>query len=174
MHTLTSLIEEVIERLDTKMALPCCPPIIRQTDEAAQPRSTELIHSQGTRLTYQEHVVHFVTWCHDQSALTRLAQLDARAEELASRYLEERLDTAGRTLRVAPVLHAARPGGERRACPSVGAKPSRARVGLPGGIAPFSPPTGSEKSTFWPVVACDAARPWHCEWATSALSRMGT
>ena len=53
--------------------------------------STGRMHSYKTRDNYQEHVLHFVTWARDQQRIRTLADLDARADELACTYLNARL-----------------------------------------------------------------------------------
>ena len=90
-----SIIYEAIERLDAKMALRTSRFAAKQVRREAKERvwaySTEHIHSHGTRRAYQQHVLHFLNWCRDQYSLTHLAQVDARANELASQYLTERI-----------------------------------------------------------------------------------
>jgi integrase len=90
-----SLIREAIERLDAKMALHrsrfAAKQARREEGDPVWTFSTEQIHSHGTRRAYQEHVLHFVNWCREQYRLIHLDQLDARADELASNYLTERL-----------------------------------------------------------------------------------
>jgi integrase len=53
--------------------------------------SSGLIHSHGTRNAYQEHVMHFIQWARTHYAIRRLDVLDARADEVATEYLSDRL-----------------------------------------------------------------------------------
>ena len=54
--------------------------------------STGKIHSYKTRMTYQEHSLRFVNWVRDTEGIRDLATLDPRANELASRYLQQGID----------------------------------------------------------------------------------
>lgn len=49
--------------------------------------STGRIHSHKTRTTYQEHTLRFVHWARQAYGVTHLAELDARADELATAWL---------------------------------------------------------------------------------------
>lgn len=53
--------------------------------------SSGKIHSYTTRAVYQQHVLHFLNWVRDVHHINRLAHLDAQADELASTYLEQRM-----------------------------------------------------------------------------------
>ena len=53
--------------------------------------STGSIHSYRTRQAYQQHVLHFINWARMATGINRLANLDARADELAADYLQERV-----------------------------------------------------------------------------------
>jgi len=90
-----SIVKEALDRLDEKMA-------IRQSRrEAKQARreeqgttwsvSTGGIHSFKTRSSYQEHIVRFIKWAREIHHVISLEQLDPRAGELATVYLQQRL-----------------------------------------------------------------------------------
>ncbi len=49
------------------------------------------IHAFETRTNYQNVVMRFLAWCRDQHNLRDMAQIDARADELVSLYLTERI-----------------------------------------------------------------------------------
>src|SRR5205823_6142154 len=53
--------------------------------------STGSIHSFKTRSTYQEHTIRFVKWARTTHHIISLAQLDPRANELATEYLQQQL-----------------------------------------------------------------------------------
>lgn len=53
--------------------------------------STERDASRIERRAYQGHVLHFLNWCRTRFQVRQLAQVDARAEELVSAYLNERI-----------------------------------------------------------------------------------
>lgn len=53
--------------------------------------STGKMHSYATREKYQGVVMHFVRWCKEEQHVFRLEQVDARADELVTVYLGERL-----------------------------------------------------------------------------------
>jgi hypothetical protein len=90
------MIFEAIERLDGLMA------IGDKRSEAkaeAQARgeaffafSDHKIRSYETRTGYQAVVMRFLHWCRAHYGLNRLAQVDTRADELASAYLIERME----------------------------------------------------------------------------------
>lgn len=94
-----SLIRQVIERLDSKMAIGesryTAKKAARKVAEARGEKlgtfSDGLIHSHKTRTTYQEHILRFVNWARTTFGIDSLTELDPRADELASRYLEEQL-----------------------------------------------------------------------------------
>jgi integrase len=50
------------------------------------------IHSFETRHNYQQVVMRFLDWCRETHSVRDLASLDARADELASLYLSERVE----------------------------------------------------------------------------------
>ncbi len=90
-----SLIRQAIDRLDERMA------IGESRREAKQQRratgehiwtfSTGKMHSYKTRSTYQEQLLRFVNWARDTFQLKTLEQLDARADELVSTYLQQEI-----------------------------------------------------------------------------------
>ncbi len=49
------------------------------------------MHSFKTRGVYQEHTLKFITWARESYGIKRLVDLDARAEELSSEFLQARL-----------------------------------------------------------------------------------
>ena len=53
--------------------------------------STGMIHSFKTRTVYQAHVVRFVRWARSIHQVKNLAQLDPRAEALATEWLQAQL-----------------------------------------------------------------------------------
>ncbi|HLJ36104.1 MAG TPA: integrase [Ktedonobacteraceae bacterium] len=53
--------------------------------------SSGLIHSHGTRNTYQQHILSFIQWARSSHSIRRLEALDQRADELATAYLNDRL-----------------------------------------------------------------------------------
>jgi len=53
--------------------------------------STGMIHSFKTRTVYQAHVVRFVRWARSIHQIKNLAQLDPRAEALATAWLQAQL-----------------------------------------------------------------------------------
>lgn len=53
--------------------------------------STGKIHSHKTRATYQEQSIRFAKWARQEYHVISLAQLDPRADELATAYLQQQL-----------------------------------------------------------------------------------
>ena len=90
-----SIVREVIERLDTKMAIGQsrrdAKTDLREANGRAWSVSTGKIHSYKTRGTYQEQTIRFVRWVRDTYHICNLAQLDTRADELATTYLLKQL-----------------------------------------------------------------------------------
>ena len=90
-----SIVREVIERLDTKMAIGesrrDAKIALREAQGATWSVSTGKIHSYKTRSTYQEQTIRFVKWARQVHHITSLAQLDPRADELATVYLQQQL-----------------------------------------------------------------------------------
>lgn len=88
-----SIIKQAIERLDSKMAIGESRYEAKKAARAetnGEPHwsfSTGKIHSYKTRGTYQEHILRFITWARKTYRITDLAQLDPRADELATQYL---------------------------------------------------------------------------------------
>ncbi len=91
-----SIVKEVIDRLEEKMAIGQsrrqAKQALRASGEHIWAYSTERIHSFKTRATYQGHLVRFVRWARATYHIKNLAQLDARAGELANVYLQQHLD----------------------------------------------------------------------------------
>ena len=63
----------------------------REAGETVWAYSDERIHSHGTRNTYQRTLVAFAKWAGKKYGVRFLKELDARAEELATEYLNKRL-----------------------------------------------------------------------------------
>jgi integrase len=90
-----SIIRETIERFDTKMATHQsrrnAKIALREESGRAWSVSTGKIHSFKTRSTYQEQTIRFVKWVRHHHHVISLAQLDPRADELATAYLHQQL-----------------------------------------------------------------------------------
>jgi integrase len=88
-----SIVRETIERFDTKMAIResrrDAKIAIREQQGTTWSISTGKIHSFKTRSTYQEQSIRFVKWVREEYHVTSLAQLDPRADELATAYLQQ-------------------------------------------------------------------------------------
>ena len=121
------IIYAALERLDAKMSIGESRYTVKQGRREAGEHiwaySDETMHSYGSRKTYQQHTLAFIEWARDQYGVRRLEVLDARADELATEYLNEQLimnKSAGyaarRTVSIAPLLWAAR--SRRRHCHS--------------------------------------------------------
>jgi len=63
----------------------------REHGESTWAFSTGRIHSFKTRSVYQEHTLRFVSWARSTYNIRSLEQLDPRANELASTYLQHHL-----------------------------------------------------------------------------------
>jgi integrase len=90
-----SIVRETIERLDTKMAIGesrrDAKIAIREEQGTIWSVSTGKIHSFKPRSTYQEQTIRFVKWARQHYQVISLAQLDPRAEELVTAYLQQQL-----------------------------------------------------------------------------------
>jgi hypothetical protein len=90
-----SIVRETIERFDGKMAIGesrrDAKRAIREEQGTTWSISTGRIHSFKTRSTYQEQSIRFVKWVRSEYHVTSLAQLDPRADELATAYLQQQL-----------------------------------------------------------------------------------
>ena len=90
-----SIVRETIERFDTKMATHQsrrqAKIALRQAQGTTWSVSTGKIHSFKTRSTYQEQTIRFVKWARQHYQVISLAQLDPRAEELVTAYLQQQL-----------------------------------------------------------------------------------
>jgi integrase len=90
-----SIVREVIERLDGKMAIGesrrNAKIALREENGRTWSVSTGRIHSHKTRATYQEQTIRFAKWVRAEHHIISLAQLDPRADELATAYLEQQL-----------------------------------------------------------------------------------
>lgn len=91
-----SLIREIIERLDSLMAIGesrgKAKDEARAAGEETWAFSTGKIHSYKTRQNYQEHAIRFGKWARDTYGIKQFAELEARANEVASAYLRKNLD----------------------------------------------------------------------------------
>lgn len=90
------IIYAAIERFDSLMAIGESRHRAKQALRATADNqnwtlSSGKIHSHITRKVYQQHTLAFINWARQQHAITRLEQLDERANELASQYLAEQL-----------------------------------------------------------------------------------
>ncbi len=93
-----SLIRQALERLDSKMALgesryeakQAAREALRKTgsEEHIWFFTTGKIHSYETRETYQKHSMHFLQWARETQGVKHLEDLDPRANELASVWLQ--------------------------------------------------------------------------------------
>lgn len=90
-----SIVRETIERLDGKMAIGEsrreAKIAIREEGGSTWSVSTGRIHSHKTRTTYQEQCIRFVKWTRVQHHIISLAELDPRADELATAYLQQQV-----------------------------------------------------------------------------------
>ncbi len=91
-----SVIKEVIERLDDRMALG---ESRGQAKEVAHARGQKIwafttgkIHSYKTRAVYQEQSLAFTNWVRSSYGLKCLELIEARADELVSAYLHKLVD----------------------------------------------------------------------------------
>ena len=91
-----SMVKEIIDRLDEKMAIGQSRREAKQAARASGEHvwtySTEHIHSFKTRSIYQGHLVRFARWARAAYQIKSLSELEARASELASAYLQQRLE----------------------------------------------------------------------------------
>lgn len=90
-----SIVRQTIERFDTMMAIGQsrrdAKIDLREAGGRVWSVSTGKIHSYKTRGTYQEQTIRFVKWARDTYHICSLAQLDPRADELATAYLLKQL-----------------------------------------------------------------------------------
>ena len=91
-----SIVKEVIDRLEEKMAIGHsrrqAKQALRASGEHVWAYSTERIHSFKTRSIYQGHIVRFARWARTVHNIKNLAELDFRAIEMANAYLQHRLE----------------------------------------------------------------------------------
>src|SRR5215472_1125972 len=66
----------------------------RATGEHIWTFTTGKIHSYKTRTTYQEHTLRFIAWARENEGIKTLEELDAHADELASRWLQLEIDAS--------------------------------------------------------------------------------
>ena len=95
-----SIIKQTLNRLDSLMAIGQSRFAAKQ-EARAQAQSagttapwsmtTNHIHSHTTRKTYQQQVLSFVAWARDTQQIRLLEQIDERADELATTWLQEHL-----------------------------------------------------------------------------------
>ncbi len=90
-----SIIRQALDRLDERMAIGESRRAAKQERRAAGEHvwtfSTGRMHSYKTRTTYQEQILRFVNWSRATYQVKDLEQLDARANELASIYLQQEI-----------------------------------------------------------------------------------
>jgi integrase len=90
-----SVIHAALEHLDSKNAIGtsrfAAKQARREQGEKVWAFSTEYYHSHGTRRTYQEHILHFINWCREQHHSLDSDAIEARADELVSQYLRDRI-----------------------------------------------------------------------------------
>lgn len=91
-----SLLKEIVERLDSLMAIGESRGKAKDAAKASGGKtwafSTGKIHSYKTRQVYQEHAMRFGKWARATYGVKQFAELEARADELASAYLRKQLD----------------------------------------------------------------------------------
>jgi integrase len=91
-----SLIREIVERLDSLMAIGESRGKAKEAARAAGAStwafSTGKIHSFKTRQVYQEQAIRFGKWARATYGIKRFAELEARADELACAYLSKNLE----------------------------------------------------------------------------------
>ncbi len=86
-----SIVKETIDRLEEKMAIGQSRYVAKKAlreQGKVWSVSDGKIHSFKTRSTYQEHSIRFVKWAREAYHVVQLAQLDPRAGELVSEYLQ--------------------------------------------------------------------------------------
>jgi integrase len=95
-----SLIHQAIQRLDELMAIGMSRYAAKQEARAQAVAAGESppwtvtdgkIHSYSARTSYQQQILKFLNWARDTQGLRHLDQIDARAGELASRYLSDQI-----------------------------------------------------------------------------------
>ena len=90
-----SIMKEALDRFESRMAIGEsrreAKRVIRAEQGPTWSVSTGKLHSFKTRGIYQEHTLKFITWARAKYGVKRLVDLDARAEELASEFLQARL-----------------------------------------------------------------------------------
>lgn len=94
-----SIIKLAIERFDGLMAIGDTRFGAKQAARAeAKSRgehiwafTTGRIHSHKTRVTYQDHTLRFIRWARHAEGMKTLDALDAHADELASRWLQQEI-----------------------------------------------------------------------------------
>lgn len=107
------IVYAAIERLDSLMAIGKsrreAKKEIRETTGANQwSVSTGKIHSHTTRHAYQQHILAFIGWSRELHQVKRLEQLDDRADELATQYLQMRKERGESTYTLKAVRAALR------------------------------------------------------------------
>lgn len=129
-----SIVRETIERFDEKMAIGQsrrdAKVALREEQGATWSVSTGKIHSYKTRSTYQEQSIRFVKWVRSEYHVTSLAQLDPRAEELATAYLQQQLAEGKSPYTLQTERAALRLFFDNRALASTVAIPRRVRANI--------------------------------------------
>lgn len=90
-----SIIKAAIDRLEGLMAIGEsrreAKQAVRASGEQVWAFSTGRIHSFKTRSVYQEQILRFINWCRENYQIKSLEELDTRADELTSQYLNEQM-----------------------------------------------------------------------------------
>jgi hypothetical protein len=90
-----SIIKQTIDRFDGLMAINesrgKAKEAAKEAGEYQWAFTTGRIHSFKTRSVYQEHTLRLVTWARATYQIKDLAHLDARADELATTWLQQRV-----------------------------------------------------------------------------------
>ncbi len=88
-----SIVRQAQERLDSLMAIGesryQAKRALREQGQGTWAVSTGKIHSYTTRTVYQQQVQAFVCWVRSNYRIKRLEEVDPRADELASVYLQQ-------------------------------------------------------------------------------------
>jgi len=129
-----SIVREALDRLDDKMAIGQsrrdAKIALRKEQGRAWSVSTGMIHSFKTRSTYQEHVIRFVKWAREMHHTISLHQLDPRADELATVYLQQRLTESKSPYTLQAERAALRLFFDNRTLAATVPIPRRARTGI--------------------------------------------
>src|SRR6266571_4024811 len=130
-----SIIRQAIERLDSFRGIgESRRDAKRAIREASGERlwtiSTGKIHSHTTRRVYQQQVLAFINWAREVHGVSRLECLDARADELASAYLQHHMDEGKSAYTLQTERSALRLFFQRRTLAQTVALPRRSRTAI--------------------------------------------